>query len=226
MDGIHDLGGKEGFGAIDYEVNEPVFHARWEARVFAMYLQRLGGATNIDLRRHAIERIDPRAYLTHGYYGRWLGAMETLLLEGGLLSRAEIDARVVAMGGDAASLVASRPAERPDSIPYESDLPDSIRALARRPRFAVGDRVVTRSHGVPGHTRLPAYARARCGRIVLWHAGWVFPDTNAHGLGEDPQHLYTVAFTGDELWGDSAEAGITVHLDLFEPYLQRAPDGR
>lgn len=224
MDGIHDLGGKEGFGPIDYEVGEPTFHARWEARVFGMYLQRLGGATNIDRRRHAIERIDPRAYVTQGYYGRWLGALETMVLEAGILTRAEIDARTAALGGDAQSLVASRPAERPDDISYQSDLPDSIRELTRTPRFTVGDQVETRSHGVPGHTRLPAYARGRVGRIVMWHAGWVFPDTNAHGLGEDPQHLYTVAFTGQELWGDSSEPGTIVHLDLFEPYLERVSD--
>lgn len=220
MDGIHDLGGKEGFGAIDYEVDEPVFHARWESRVFGMYLQRLGGASNIDRRRHAIERIDPRAYLGHGYYGRWLGAMETLLIEGNVLSRAEIDARARDLGANPDDLVAARPSSKPDVMGPPSELPDSIRALTRPARFSVGDDVTTLRHGIPGHTRLPAYARGRRGHIVTHHDGWVFPDTNAHGKGEYPQHLYTVSFSGAELWGESAEPGVVVHLDLFEPYLE------
>ncbi len=220
MDGIHDLGGKEGFGAIDYERNEPVFHARWESRVFGMYLQRLGGASNIDRRRHAIERIDPRAYLDHGYYGRWLGAMETLIIEGGVLTRVDIDARARSLGAGTDDLVAARPSPTPDIIGEPGARGDSIRPLARAPRFAVGDVVATLRHGVPGHTRLPAYARGRRGRIVMAHQGWVFPDTNAHGRGENPQHLYTVAFSGSELFGESAEAGFVLHLDLFEPYLE------
>lgn len=220
MDGIHDLGGKEGFGAIDYERDEPVFHARWESRVFGMYLQRLGGASNIDRRRHAIERIDPRAYLDHGYYGRWLGAMEILLIEAGVLSRGEIDTRALALGARADDLVAARPSPQPDVIGATSDLNDGIRPLDRPPRFAVGDAVTTRRHGVPGHTRLPAYARGCRGRILMQHQGWVFPDTNAHGGGENPQHLYTVAFSGAELFGESAEPGFVLHIDLFEPYLE------
>jgi nitrile hydratase len=225
MDGIHDLGGKEGFGGIEYETDEPYFHARWEARVFGLYLQRLGGAGNIDRRRHAVERIDPRAYLEHGYYGRWLGAMETLLVEGGVLTRAAIDARARKLGASPDDLVASRPASRPDVVPYAPAAADGVRPLSRNPRFAVGEAVVARRHGVPGHTRLPAYARGRTGVIAARHGGWVFPDTNAHGRGEEPQHLYTVAFDGAELWGRDAERGVTVYLDLFEPYLERARSG-
>lgn len=222
MDGIHDLGGKEGFGAIEYEANEPYFHARWEARVFGMYLQRLGGASNIDRRRHAVERIDPRAYLDHGYYGRWLGAMETLLVEGGVLDVASIDARARALGAQPDDLVAARPSPTPDVVAYEAERETGDRPLARPPRFRIGDRVRTSSHGVPGHTRLPAYARGRTGTVVLHHDGWVFPDSNAHGRGEDPQHLYTVAFDGEELWGSGAERDVSVRLDLFEPYLVEA----
>jgi len=219
MDGIHDLGGKQGFGSIEYEADEPRFHARWEARVFGLYLLRLGGAGNIDRRRHAVERIDPRAYLDHGYYGRWLGAMEELLVEAGILSTAVITERARALGADEDDLIAARPSSTPDVVSYEPDGIDGRRPLTVPPRFAIGDRVVTARHGVDGHTRLPAYARGRSGTIILWHDGWVFPDTNAHGRGEDPQHLYTVAFDGEELWGSSAESGVTLHLDLFEPYL-------
>src|SRR5262245_14827812 len=111
MDGIHDLGGKAGFGKVVIEPNEPVFHARWEAKVFSIVraAASTSARTSVDQFRHAIERIDPVAYLTHGYYGRWLGGIENLLVEGGVLTREEIDARVVARGGSPNDLVASRP---------------------------------------------------------------------------------------------------------------------
>jgi len=221
MDGIHDLGGRDGFGAIEYEANEPRFHERWEARVFGMYLKRLGGGGNIDRRRHAVERIDPRAYIGHGYYGRWLGGLETLLVEADLLSRAEISARALALGARPFDVIASQPAAVPDVVPGppEDAPPDCRRPVERPPRFRIGDRVATLAHGVAGHTRLPAYARGRRGTITMHHDGWVYPDTNAHGHGEQPQHLYTVAFDGRELWGERTEAGVVVYLDLFEPYL-------
>lgn len=222
MDGIHDLGGKHGFGPVEVERDEPVFHQDWEARAFAIVRASVefGGRSSVDQFRHAIERIDPAAYLTHTYYGRWIGGIENLLVESGVLTRAEIDARYLARGGSADDLVASRPTANPDRITDEP-ADDAIRPLERAARFRVGERVVTHRYPVVGHTRLPAYARGRTGRITAVHGGWVYPDSNAHGHGENPQHLYTVAFDGEELWGDPAEPGVVVHLDLFEPYLQR-----
>jgi len=222
VDGIHDLGGKEGFGPVVREPNEPVFHAAWEPKVFTIVRAAVdaGARSNIDQFRHAIERIDPVAYLTHTYYGRWLGGIENLLVESGVLTRAQIDERYRQIGGSASDRIASRPAQKPDRVPAPEDH-HATRPLARRAKYRVGDLVKTQSTGVPGHTRLPAYARGRSGRIVALHGGWVFPDTNAHGRGEAPQHLYTVAFDGAELWGESAEPAATVHLDLFEPYLRR-----
>ncbi len=225
MDGIHDLGGKEGFGAIVREANEPVFHARWESRVFGLNLVGAGGAArNIDHFRHAVERVDPVAYLTQGYYGRWLGGLETMIVEAGLLDRASITQRAVELGASPDDRIASRPSAEPDHIDYEPAEHGNRRPVFSAARFDVGDRVRTHNRGTRGHTRLPAYARGRRGVVVARHDGWVFPDTNAHGRGEDPQHLYTVAFEGGELWGDGAEAGVVVHLDLFEPYLERADD--
>jgi nitrile hydratase len=225
MDGIHDLGGKEGFGTIEREHDEPLFHARWEARVFGIIRSGAAGAArNIDHSRHAIERIDPRAYLTHGYYGRWLGGLETRIVEAGVLDAAAITQRAQELGATPDDLIASRPAAVPDRIDYEPADSGNRRAFDVLPRFGVGARVRTRAHGVPGHTRLPAYARDRAGLVTEWHGNWVFPDTNAHGRGENPQHLYTVAFTGRELWGEDAEPNVVVHLDLFEPYLE-ASDG-
>ena len=222
MDGIHDLGGKAGFGPVVQEAEEPPFHDRWEAGVFAMLsvAGSSGALRNSDQFRHAIERIDPVAYLAHGYYGRWLGGIETLLVEAGVISSAELEARVQALGGRTDARVAARPSGAPDVIDYLPEQTDSRRPLERAPLFAVGARVRTRAHPAPGHTRLPAYARGRSGVVVAWHGGWVFPDTNAHGRGEDPQHLYTVAFTGAELWGAHGERGTRISLDLFEPYLE------
>jgi nitrile hydratase subunit beta len=227
MDGIHDLGGKHGFGPVVREDNEPVFHADWEPRVFTLVRAAIeaGARQNLDQFRHAIERIDPVAYLTHTYYGRWLGGVENLLVEAGVLTRAEIDTRYRQCGGSLTDLVASRPAETPDRFAAARADTGEMRPLSRPARYRIGDLVTTRRWGVPGHTRLPEYARGRRGRVVALHGGWVYPDTNAHGLGEAPQHLYSVAFDGAELWGDSAEPGIIVHLDLFEPYLEAAEHG-
>lgn len=224
MDGIHDLGGKYGFGAIVPEDNEPVFHERWEAKVFAM-MRAAGGAgayRNADQFRHAIERIDPVAYLTHGYYGRWLGGLETLLVEAGLVDEEELERRVLATGGAADALVAARPGKSPDRVDYDNDDGSSYRKLRSAPGFRVGDRVRTRATPSDGHTRLPAYARGCCGTVGAWHDGWILPDSNAHGHGENPQHLYTVGFAGEDLWGEVAEPGVIVNLDLFEGYLEPA----
>lgn len=221
MDGIHDLGGKHGYGPIEREENEPVFHERWEAAVFAMSgVGPVAGAwNNIDRFRHAVERIDPVAYLSHGYYGRWLGGIETLLVEAGVLSTEEITTRAIERGASGRDRVAARPSETPD--PLSEAAPGSERKLDWAPVFSVNDVVVTSSAVKPGHTRLPAYARGKLGRIHALHDGWVYPDTNAHGQGEQPQYLYTVEFTGDELWGEGADAALKVYLDLFEPYLSK-----
>jgi nitrile hydratase subunit beta len=219
MNGIHDMGGLHGFGRVDVEANEPVFHTRWEARVFGMVQSLPGG--NIDAGRHALERLDPVSYLRHGYYGRWFAAMEASLLGLGIVTGDEIRLRM-----------ASRVREDGWAIPAATDTvlaggppPASgsyAREVDRPPRFGDGQAVRTRNHQPAGHTRLPAYARCRRGTIVRVHGAMVYPDDHAHGRGENPQHLYTVRFDGRELWGDSAEPATVVLLDLFEPYLEPA----
>ena len=226
MDGIHDLGGRHGFGAVVREPDEPVFHDRWEAQVFAIMRAAVaaGVVHNADQFRHAIERIDPAAYLTHGYYGRWLGGIETLLLEAGVITAEALAGRVRERGGDPAASAAARPAAVPDRIDYPPAAEGSRRAPPAPPRFAPGDAVRTAAFASPGHTRLPAYARGRRGTVLSAHGAWVFPDSNAHGGGECPQHLYTVEFSGAAQWGDAAEAGTAVTLDLFERYLEPVTD--
>jgi len=222
MDGIHDLGGKHGFGAPEVEQDEPPFHERWEAAVFTMLraARAAGAVRNSDQFRHAIERIAPAAYLAHGYYGRWLGGIETLLVEAGVIDRAVLNARVRSLGGDDDALVAARPDPSRKPVAYSPQGPGSQREVARAPRWALDALVRTRAYPVAGHTRLPAYARGRIGTVVAVHGGWVFPDTNADGRGEQPEHLYTIAFAGTELWGPASEPDARVHLDLFESYLE------
>ncbi len=225
MDGIHDMGGRHGFGPVTREADEPAFHERWEARVFAVMRAAFahGAIRNADQFRHAIERIDPAAYLTHGYYGRWLGGVETLLREAGVVDEPGIRACIARLGGDPGAAAAARPDPRADAVSYDPAAPGSRRDVSDAPRFHSGVRVRTASFPVPGHTRLPAYARNRTGTVTACHGAWVFPDSNAHGRGERPQHLYTVAFSGEALWGEHAEPAVTVSLDLFESYLQEAP---
>jgi nitrile hydratase len=194
MNGIHDLGGRHGFGAGLGTRDEGVFHAPWESRVFAIASLLLGSRCfNTDEFRHAIERLDPAAYLGDGYYGRWLGAVELLVHE-------------------------AKGAPRAGAIPD----PTAKRALEVAPRFAASARVRTRNLQPTGHTRLPAYVRGRVGAVVLQQGGWVLPDSNAHHRGERPEHVYAVRFEGTELWGDAAEAATSVTLDLFESYLEAA----
>lgn len=226
MDGIHDLGGKHGFGAVKVEPQQThAFAARWEAKVFTMVNMILASRPelNVDYFRHAVERIDPVGYLTHGYYGRWLGAAETMLVESGVLSQAQITERAVALGADPDALVAARPntGNNFNAGAGESSVsPTAQRESSASAKFQPGDKVRTRSTASPGHTRLPAYARGMVGEVTALHGTWVYPDSNAHGHGEAPIHLYTVAFAGQDLWGDSAEPDVTVSLDLFESYLQ------
>jgi nitrile hydratase subunit beta len=192
MDGIHDLGGMHGFGPVVVDPDEPVFHAAWEGRVFALAgLAIAGGIANLDAFRHAIERLSPVEYLTAGYYGRWLAALERLVAEHGALPRP------------------------PRATTARRDAP-------RAARFAAGDAVVARNVHPAGHTRLPRYVRGRRGVVVHVHPAWVFPDTNAHERGEHPQHVYAVRFAATELWGDDADPAASVYVDLFESYLEPA----
>ncbi len=223
MDGIHDLGGMGGFGPVEREDDEPLFHAQWEAKVFALaeILGVDGLIPSTDAFRHGIERIDPVAYLTHGYYGRWLAGIEGLLGDLEVVSREDLRRAVEALD-PSVGLVPIQSLNPPWAGARASDAAlesGDCRAMDTAPRFTAGQTVLTQGHAYPGHTRLPRYARGKTGAVHKLNGGWVFPDSNAHGLGEDPQHLYSVAFTGAELWGADGDQNLTVYLDLFEPYL-------
>jgi nitrile hydratase len=224
MNGVHDLGGMHGFGPVSPEIDEPVFHADWERTVLAIQLAtRAQRMFNLDEFRHGIERLEPAHYLEASYYERWLASIETILIEKGILSRDEIAARLATVQEHPEQFTVRRddPALLARVIgPHPPRAPSSD--PAPRPRLAVGDAVRARNVHPTGHTRLPRYVRGKRGDVARVQGIHTFPDTNAHGLGKQPQAVYSVRFTGRELWGDSAEPGQILYLDLWESYLEPA----
>ncbi|HEY0339212.1 MAG TPA: nitrile hydratase subunit beta [Steroidobacteraceae bacterium] len=219
MNGIHDLGGMHGMGPIQPEKNEPVFHARWEARVFAIV--RAMGAWrkwNIDASRYQRELIPPAEWLRMSYYEKWLAGLIELMVDKGLVTRAEIET-----GRASAASSRATPALTPEAVPAltAKGSPYNRRA-ALVPRFKPGQTVRARNINPLGHTRLPRYVRAKSGTIDRIHGIFVFPDTNAHFKGEHPQYLYSVRFSASELWGDEAATRDSVYVDLWDDYLEAA----
>jgi nitrile hydratase len=219
MNGVHDMGGMHGLGPVAPEANEPTFHEPWEARALALTLAASAwGRWTLDGSRHQRELIPGPDYLRMSYYEKWIAGLEALMTATGLVSADE--------------LVSGRPA--PGSVKADPRLKaqDVAAGLARGgptdravnapPRFAVGDKVRTRNINPAGHTRLPRYARSKTGVVTHSHGGHVFPDANAHGAGEAPQHLYQVRIEAADLWGPDADGRSAVYLDLWESYLDPA----
>lgn len=224
MNGVHDMGGMHGFGPVDTADDAP-FHAAWEARLRAMMsLTMRQDIYNLDAFRYGVEQMDPAAYLGSSYFERWLASVEYNLMKAGVLARDELDARTDYFlqhpEVEPPRQADDEPAWKASTPPEDMELPHT------RARFAVGDPVVTRNVHPTGHTRLPRYARGKRGVINLVHGPEVFADTNAHGLGTDPQVVYNVRFDASELWGESAEQHQTVSIDLWESYLEPALEDR
>jgi nitrile hydratase beta subunit len=217
MNGAHDMGGMMNFGPVKEEVDEPVFHAEWERRVFGLTIAvSATEAVNIDMGRRAREFIPPAEYLSSTYYEIWLAGLTRLLLETGLVSEDELSS-----GTARTPAVPVKRVLKPDMVPSMLAVgSDSERPAETPARFAVGDPVLTRNMHPIGHTRLPRYARAKRGVIERVHGTHVFPDSHAHGLGEAPQWLYTVRFTGAEMWGEDADPTLTTSIDAWESYLE------
>lgn len=219
MNGAHDMGGVDGFGPVMPEPNEPVFHAEWERRALALTLAMARpGGWNIDMSRFARENRSPADYLGKSYYQIWLAGLERLMQERGLVMPDEIDAGhvlhppkagvpILAPGDVEGMLRRGAPTER---------------EATSKPLFAIGDRVRAKNIHPAGHIRLPRYVRGHVGVVELLHGAHVFADSNARGDGENPQQLYTVCFTGRELWGDRGDAASSVSVDAWESYLESA----
>lgn len=208
MDGVHDLGGLDGFGPIEHETAEPYFAADWERRTFRMMIGSLDPLhINDGMFRHSIERMDPAHYLSSSYWEHWLTGVTTLLVEAGITSQEELDRRA---GGHF-------PLSKPDRGVLPADLESRT-----APRFAVGDSVLVRKRHPPGHTRAPRYAQGKLGTIARVDEAAEVDDIEAHGGGSVTDPLYSVRFTSSELWGEAGTDGDFVHIDLFERYLQEA----
>jgi nitrile hydratase len=226
VDGIHDMGGMHGFGAVDAEHNQDTFHADWEKRVPGLATAAYrASAMNIDEFRHGIERMPPRDYLAASYYERHLFTIELNLIEKGFLTREEIDARMRQLEQQAektARLEDPELARQIIAARLESQpLPPFD---ASRARFKPGDRVVTRNIHPRGHTRLPRYGRGKHGVVDCLHGVETLPDASAHGRGPAAEPLYSVRFDARELWGSSAEGNGSVNIDLWESYLEPEAD--
>jgi nitrile hydratase len=220
VNGVHDMGGMHGFGPVEHEENEPVFHAAWEGRIYAItrVLRAGGGGSNLDASRHAIEILPPAEYLRMSYYERWMARIVSQLVRTGVATVAEVES-----GQPATGTVTATPDLTPARVPEMITRRNSARRnVPATPHFTVGQRVRARNINPAGHTRLPRYARGKAGLVVRDHGVFVFPDTNAHLLGENPQHLYSVRFAARELWGERASPRDSVHLDMWDDYLEHA----
>jgi len=207
VDGIHDLGGMQGFGPVAHSPAEPVFHYEWEAVARALLM---GVADAVDASggefRHAIERMAPDHYLTSGYYEHWLTAAATLAVEHGLVTRSELEARA---GG---RFPLSGPVRAEPVVDPGPDVDE--------PRFAVGDQVRVREWHPPGHTRCPRYVRGKAGVVVRVDGIHSLPDVEAHGSARRSEPTYSVRFAAADLWLDG-QRGACVHVDLWDSYLER-----
>lgn len=217
MNGVHDVGGLHGFGPVRPEIDEPVFHAAWERRILALHVGLgLAGHWTLDEFRHARESLPPAEALAASYYETVLGGVERVAAAHGLVALDEL--------ATGRALRTDGPPPRPPGTDTVGDSlrqgNPSVREPSRPARFAVGDSVRAKNMHPPTHTRLPRYVRGHVGVVESVHGCHVFPDTRAHGAGDDPQWLYTIRFLGRELWGPEADPTLTVSIDAFEPYLE------
>jgi len=217
MNGIHDMGGMQDMGPIRPEKEEPVFHAEWEGRAFALEMAVDGDWTG-SAERYQIESIPPAEYLRMSYYERWIESLVELMVKSGMVTRAEIESGKAIDGttkkghvlsvAEVAALVAPGSPANPNGLPAA--------------HFQAGQRVRARNVHPFGHTRLPRYARGKLGMIERDYGVSVFPDTRAHGLGSKPQHVYSVRFAARELWGEQASQRDSVYIDMWDDYLEPA----
>jgi nitrile hydratase len=217
MNGPQDLGGQMGFGSVAPEKDEPFFHHEWEKRALGVTLATGAmGAWNIDESRHARESLNPADYYSSSYYEIWIKALEALLVRHGFVAMDELkEGRPLNEGAPP-----KRTLKAADVSAVLAKGGPCDREIAGLVRFKPGDRVRTRNFHPREHTRLPRYARGKSGVVEAVRGGFVFPDTNAHGKGENPQWVYTVVFDGREIWGEGSDPALSVSIDAWESYLE------
>ncbi len=214
MNGIHDMGGMDGFGKVQPQDSE-AFHELWEKQIFVA--NRLVRTESLNAGRSA-NTLNPVDYLSWGYFGRSLHSLEGRVLRAGLVTEEELRnpegrlARVEGLPVIRAEEVEARFRTRRGNR-IQVEVP---------PNFQVGDRVMVKNEHPRGRTRRPRYFRGRQGQVERDRGVWPFPDTVALGLGDKPQHCYLVRFAATELWGSRANPKDRVYADLFEDYLEEA----
>src|SRR3954471_23430564 len=213
------MGGMDGFGKVEAEPNEPVFHEKWEGRVMAM-VRAMGaqGAFNIDISRFYREQLPPQVYLASSYYKKWFLGLQDMLIAKGYIAADEVKS--------GRALASAKPLKRG---PFKLDDVERVmvrgkfgRAATAPAKFKPGDRVRAKNIHPATHTRLARYVRGHGGVVERDRGCHVFPDSAAMEAGENPQWLYTVVFDGAELWGPDADPTVKVSIDAFEPYLEPA----
>ena len=218
MNGVHAMGGMDGFGKVEVEPNEPPLHEAWEGRVLAMVSALwYARAWHIDDTRYAQETLPPQVYLAASYWWRWALSIQKNLLERGLVTQDEIAA--------GRSLRPGKPLSRKltaDVVRTRMPRGNFFRQQQGPVKFKPGDRVRTRNIHPQTHTRLPRYARGKTGVVELIHGCQAYPDSVATDRGDDPQWLYTVVFDAREIWGADADPTLSISIDAFEPYLEPA----
>jgi nitrile hydratase len=219
MDGIHDLGGIQGFGPVPVKTGDADFRdlKDWEKRMWGLARNNLAPGITIDWFRHGLERMVPADYLSFAYFNKWCTNYLMMMLDNGTITMEDIVRGHV---------------ENPD-LPAEAKSLDDVLTITRKadvsfeteaesdPAFAIGDAVRTRRVITGDHIRLPRYARGFRGKIIARHGAHRLPDKGVHGI-EASEHLYTIAISASEIWDDEADARDEVTLDLWESYLVRA----
>ena len=219
MNGVHDMGGEQGMGPVRYEKDEPVFHARWEGRIVALYgSMRAWRKWSLDADRHWLELMSPVDYLRMSYYERWLVRLEAQVVKFGFVTPEELKSGKAAAGSTKETPVltletSSRWLNRGIASSQDPGVP---------PQLQVGQRVRARNINPVGHTRLPRYARGKTGVVARDHGVYDFPDTKAHFQGNKRQHLYSVRFSARELWGEGVSPHDSVYIEMWDDYLEPA----
>ena len=201
------------------------FHLDWEKRTYGIviamaYAHRVPRTT--DESRYMIERLPPEVYLGAAYFERWLLGAEKNYEAYGLFSAEELEARRRELAAKpAAPLPRNTDPEQVERVLAGLRAGPTDRAFDGEPTYAPGDAVVARTIHTKRHTRLPRYVRGKAGVVDCVRGAFPLPELAAEGQRE-LEVVYEVRFEGEELWGDSAEPGTCVYLQLWESYLQPA----